>query len=359
MPDLRSFAKKAFIDGLDVLGLNLLMRPVYAGRGVIFALHRVLPAGERTLVPGNAVSADFLDATLGWVRRAGWDLVGLHEACARLHDRRGGRFACFTFDDGFRDNFTEALPVFRAHGAPLCVFVCTGFVDRALGARVGAEAVRVSAHSHVLEWILSNRDSVEFETDGLRRSFTLRTHDDRARAYAELRALGWRAPAAFAQGVESLAAAAGVDVTRTLAYYFLDWAEARELARSPLVEIGAHSVSHRPLAGLTAEAARAEMSESRDRLVEELGADVAFFAYPYGGPECGPREFAMAAELGYRAALTSDRGNLFPAHLRRLYSLPRVTLSMVPHAASRRFVKAALSGSRNAIMNRFTRVSAR
>jgi hypothetical protein len=36
-----------------------------------------------------------------------------------------------------------------------------------------------------------------------------------------------------------------------------------------------------------------------------------------------------------------------------------VTLSMVPHAASRRFVKAALSGSRNAIMNRFTRVSAR
>lgn len=359
MADLHSLAKRAFIGGLDVLGLNLLLRPVYAGRGVIFALHRVLAEREPTLVPGNAVTADFLDATLRYVRRAGWELVGLREACARLSNPRGARFACFTFDDGFRDNLTEALPVFRAHGAPMCVFVCTGFVDRTLRARVGGEAVRVSAHSHVLESILSNRDRVQFETEGIRRSFELRTHEDRVRAYAELRALGWRAPASFAQGVESLAAAAGADVASTLSHYFLDWAEARELARSPLVEIGAHSVSHRPLASLTAEAARAEMAESRARLAHELGADVDFFAYPYGGPECGPREFGFAAELGYRAALTSDRGNLFAEHVRHLYSLPRVTLSMVPHAASRRFVKAALSGARNAIMNRFMRVAAR
>ena len=38
----------------------------------------------------------------------------------------------FTFDDGWKDNYTNALPVMRARGIPATVFVCPGLVGRTL-----------------------------------------------------------------------------------------------------------------------------------------------------------------------------------------------------------------------------------
>ena len=39
------------------------------------------------------------------------------------------RFACFTFDDGYRDNRDFALPVMREFGAPLTVYVASDFAE--------------------------------------------------------------------------------------------------------------------------------------------------------------------------------------------------------------------------------------
>ena len=39
------------------------------------------------------------------------------------------RFASFTTDDGYADNLTVALPLFRKYRAPLCVYIPTGQID--------------------------------------------------------------------------------------------------------------------------------------------------------------------------------------------------------------------------------------
>src|SRR6185437_13428187 len=39
------------------------------------------------------------------------------------------RFACFTFDDGYRDNRDFALPVMRAFDAPFTVYVAADFAE--------------------------------------------------------------------------------------------------------------------------------------------------------------------------------------------------------------------------------------
>jgi peptidoglycan/xylan/chitin deacetylase (PgdA/CDA1 family) len=39
------------------------------------------------------------------------------------------RFACFTFDDGYRDNRDYALPVMREFDAPLTVYVASDFAE--------------------------------------------------------------------------------------------------------------------------------------------------------------------------------------------------------------------------------------
>ncbi len=57
--------------------------------------------------------------------------------------------------------------------------------------------------------------------------------------------------------------------------------ELKEMAKLG-VEIGAHTVTHPHLTRLSADEAYAEISSSKKALEDLLGADVNFFAYPYG-----------------------------------------------------------------------------
>src|SRR5262245_32688534 len=93
--------KKAFITGLDVLGINALMRPWYSGVGVIFALHRVVEPGTPVLLTGNVITTSFLDEVLRYVKRTQWDIIPLSEVCLRLNEGSDRPFVCFTFDDGY------------------------------------------------------------------------------------------------------------------------------------------------------------------------------------------------------------------------------------------------------------------
>lgn len=38
------------------------------------------------------------------------------------------KYICVTLDDGYRNNFTTALPIFVKYNVPFCVFACPGFI---------------------------------------------------------------------------------------------------------------------------------------------------------------------------------------------------------------------------------------
>lgn len=80
--------------------------------------------------------------------------------------------------------------------------------------------------------------------------------------------------------------------------------ELRELARSPLIEVGSHTNTHVDLASASAEQAYAEMSSSKHALEELLAGPVRFFAYPKCGysPACPE----AARRAGYTAAVTCE-----------------------------------------------------
>ena len=108
-----------------------LVRPLLGGLGCIVTLHRVVPEEERSLLPSNRaleITPDDLRAMLQWLERRGVEVIGLDDLPARLREPRPSRFACFTFDDGYRDNLTLALPIFREFGAPFTVNVTNGFI---------------------------------------------------------------------------------------------------------------------------------------------------------------------------------------------------------------------------------------
>jgi peptidoglycan/xylan/chitin deacetylase (PgdA/CDA1 family) len=79
----------------------------------------------------------------------------------------------------------------------------------------------------------------------------------------------------------------------------LGWDELRRLADAGW-EIGSHTRTHRRLPTLTDDELREELTASRARLEQELGAPCRSLAYPFG--EADERVVAAAREAGYDAA---------------------------------------------------------
>ena len=323
MANAKAAVMRAALTGLHRTGAGRLLAPFTQGQGLIFTLHRVTPkpGAPRGFAPNRIleVTPEFLGAVLDQVIEVGLDVITLDEAADRLTQEEGGRFACFTFDDGYRDNKEYALPLFQERRLPLTLYVPTAYPD---------------GHGE-LWWVgleqAIERASTEVEVD--RDSDTWRlptgTDADKSRSYEKiywwLRAIPEET---MRVTVRSLAARYGIDLAQQCRDLIMIWDELREYAADLLVTIGAHIKDHFALTKLPVEEAVAQMSESADRLEAELGARPVHFAYPYGDRgRAGPRDFALAEGAGFRTAVTTRKGMLFPAHKDYLTALPRVSLN--------------------------------
>ncbi len=299
------------------------------GAGVVFMLHRVLPSATPRcegchFAPnaGLAITPEFLDAALSFVRQQGYELIPLDAVPERLQQARAGQlqrpFAAITLDDGYRDNMEYALPVFRKHEAPFTIFVAPAYAD-------GEGELWWDA----LEAVIRDNDVVHCDLEGLPDRF--HTHTDAGKQaawdilYPAIRYMDEYEQRAF---IIRFAARHGLDVHAQCRELIMDWNELRELSADPLCSIGAHTMHHRALARIDEEDARAEMQQSRERLEQELGCTVNTLAYPYGDPaSAGAREFALARELGFSLALTTRKGHLYAEHADHLTALPRLSLN--------------------------------
>ena len=119
-------------------------------RWSILIFHRVLSQPD-PLFPGEQDARRF-NETLSWVER--WfRVLPLDEAVSGL--RNGtlpARAAAITFDDGYADNATNALPILQRHKMAATFFIATSFMD---GGRMWndsiIEAVR-GCRAKVLPW---------------------------------------------------------------------------------------------------------------------------------------------------------------------------------------------------------------
>jgi peptidoglycan/xylan/chitin deacetylase (PgdA/CDA1 family) len=287
------------------------------GIGTILMLHRVQPAHEGEFAPNGdmAVSLAFLERFVLEARQAGYTFASLDQMCAHLEGGSGHKLLALTFDDGYRDNYTLAYPLLRRLQVPFAVYVTTSFPD-------GAAVLWWEA----IEQLLMDQDQIAL-ADG--RVLACRTSQEKLDAFVCLRAEIMALPSdRLPDSVNAMFAKAKFDWQQLCAVHAMQWDEVRELARDPLVTIGAHTLSHPVLCALSAEQASAEMQDSRDRLAARIGTPVTHFCYPFGSRnEVGVREFELARKLGFRSATTTRWGNIFRAHRAHLHALPRVPLT--------------------------------
>jgi len=314
------FMRKVRLEALSATGAYVLTRAYQRPVGAILRLQRVRPPRSDRFQPNRAmeITPNFLNSMIAKLRRRKVEVVSLDEIIHRLIERdpRGG--VCFTCDGGYVDHSEWVYPIFRKHDLPFAAFVPTGFVDQI-----------ADLWWLVLEAVIRKTDQLALVLDGADQRFECRSAREKTQLFEDLSSWLWERPSDddIRRCVGDLAARYEVDLTALRTNTCMGWDEIATLAADPLVTIGAQTIKHPILAKLPEDKVRSELAMSRAVVESAIGVRPDHLVYPFGDDRAaGPREFAIAAELGFKSALTSRPGVLLARHRAELMALPRVTL---------------------------------
>ena len=260
----------------------------------ILIFHRVLPAPDPFFpdLPDRARFNEILTWLKSWFTVLPLDDAARRLAAGSLPERA----AAITFDDGYADNVTTALPLLREHGLTATFFIATGFLD---GGRMWNDTIIEALRR-------CPQGAIDLDAFGLGRRVLATPGDRRTVIDALIGHAKYLASPKRAALSERVAALAGVEAPTDL---MMLSAQVRDLHRAGM-QIGAHTVSHPILTRLTPDDARHEIADSRNRLEEILGQRVGLFAYPNGKPgdDYGEEHVALVRDLGFDAAVSTEHG---------------------------------------------------
>jgi peptidoglycan/xylan/chitin deacetylase (PgdA/CDA1 family) len=247
-------------------------------------------------------------------------IVSVGEMVEQMRSRRGvdARNVAITFDDGYEDNYRNAFPILREHGATATFYVTTGTLA---DARV--------------PWTVALRRAIkQYEGPGVslsflgERSIDLSTY---AKMEATIKMVTGVVKRCKLDEIETILAEVheqtGSRTDLRDRRIMMNWDEIREM-HSAGMTIGAHTHSHYNLPSLDTSDVAHEVVASRRDIEEALQAPVEHFAYPNGRTDrhCDARVAKLVAVAGFESAVTSLSGPVSHRHSR--YCIPR--LGIVP-----------------------------
>ncbi len=302
-------AKKA----MDITG-GLPFKLIYGGRGHILMFHRVV---EQT-VPGrlwsNAyleVTTQFLENAVRFYRKNRYEIIPIDLIGKYYKQRR--RFVVLTFDDGYKDNYTLALPVLQRLDAPFTIYITTDFPD-----------YKARLWWYNLEQLILHKQEVSIYTpSGTLIRFKCVSKPEKEQCFGKLRTLllenySHYGPQLFTEA----------ELLQTAKKLCLSWDDIKRLSKQNTVTLGSHTISHANLTKLNHEAAKTEIFESKKILESRLKTEIKHFAYPFGSYEhFGAREINLVSEAGYKTATTTINLNINRFTYKPL-KLPRIAAGM-------------------------------
>ncbi len=223
---------------------NKLSHLFHPAQGEIWCLHRVVE--RRSDYPSNRdleITPDYLEAMILQYKSDGYAFVTIDQILAMNRILPAKRIN-ISFDDGFRDVYINAFPLFKKYGIPFTIYLTTDFPEGKAD----------------MWWIqMENNYSVDEFEELMNRIYE--NDKPMVRTMHEL--------------------------TKTRADYILSqslalsWTELKEMVDSGLCTIGSHTVSHPGLTRLNIDECRDELVESKRLIKEKLGVDAIHFSYPH------------------------------------------------------------------------------
>lgn len=286
---------------IDTLGAGLLAKvggyvfptSVHSRLSVLI-FHRILPEPD-PLLPYEITAKQFAAEIEALAKH--FAILPLHEGLSRLRDNTLPPYAlCLTFDDGYRDNFTIALPILQSLGIKATFFIASGYLD---GGRMWNDTLLTI----VRRWSGESIDLTDWGIPRIKMQDLAQRQQAWGLLFRWMRRIGTRGRDEMLERlVRQLPESLPTDLMMTRE-------QVQQLHRVGM-EIGCHTRSHPILTRLPEDAARAEIVNAKRELEELTQDEVRYFAYPNGTPgdDYGMRDVNLVSAAGFDAAFSTSWG---------------------------------------------------
>jgi len=301
---------------------GVISKPLFSGIGHILCFHRVLPPSDAMRIEANSgmeISPEKLEWIIRYFLEKDYEVISMDQLLDFYEGRRKQKrkFIVITFDDGYSDIYHVAYPLLKKLGVPFTVYVSPGFQDN-----------KALMWWYYLENHILSNEKIEWMQGANRLNFKAESREEKNKLFIQLRQQ--MIAAEYTELLTLLKDVMNVSAEEAFAFSSknsMSWSQISEIATDPLVCLGAHSLSHRPLNNLEDREVIFEMKESGKVIEQHTGKPVIHFAYPYGSEnEAGEREFRLLETAGYKTGVTLRQGSCFTIHACFLIRLPRIPL---------------------------------
>ena len=243
----------------------------------ILIFHRVLP--ELDPIFPDEPDARRFDQVMGWVK-TWFNVIPLDAAVDALKTRNlPARAMAITFDDGYADNRTIALPILKRHGLSATFFVATGYLD---GGRMWNDTIIEAIRGSEARRLALALDNIKGFEGGRLQSLAIGSVlEKRAAIQAILGRIKYLSSSEREAASRSIAEQCDIDLPDNL---MMTTQQVVEMRRAGML-IGAHTISHPILAKLEPYEVLKEISGSKQFLESILEEEINLFAYPNGRPD--------------------------------------------------------------------------
>lgn len=286
--------------------------------GYVFMLHRVSDIEPDKLFPNEnmKVSPACLDRFIRQTKDR-FDIISISQIKDYLRTKQKKKFIVFTMDDGYKDNLTQALPVFKKHGVPFTIFTAANFPER-----------NAVLWWYELEDLLLAHDEIVL-ADGSRYKCVSKAEKEKAFLEIRLKILALNQED-LVNELNKMFGSYKINWSAKCGELCLSWDDLRKLKKEPLVTIAAHTAHHFNLKALKSENDVVnEVLQGLDLFNEKLDLRPDFFAYPFGSDnEVSQREINVLEKMTFKAAFLAYGGAVkrdYPE--KRRFALPRIMLT--------------------------------
>jgi peptidoglycan/xylan/chitin deacetylase (PgdA/CDA1 family) len=260
---------------------------------VIVRHHRVYAESEEPLYR-LGVAETVLRDQLGMLAGEGLTPVTVAEGLAHLDSGEPGVRVAMSFDDGYRDNLTRALPLLTRHGARATLYLAAGLIEERRAPWWDVLAHALESTGAVALPPLPGLTTTPLPLDG---------RGARRAALARLIPALRVEPGVREARLETIRGALGVSDPAPCALARWEELPAWTAAGG---ELGAHTLTHPHLTTLDAAGQRREIAGSVAMIERRLGGRVAGLAYPGGDHDTITVAATRDSGLGY--AVTTRAG---------------------------------------------------
>jgi len=272
-----------------------LFHPSY---GEILMLHRVV--NQRSTLEANKqleITSDFLERSILDYKAKGYKFVSLNQVAeiVTTQKRPKQKFVCFTFDDGYVDNYEIAYPIFKKFNCPFAIYVTTDFMES-----------KALIWWYILDDLIQDNTILQLSDGSL--FSCLNIEEKNTTFYAIRNKISGLQPESLKETFSQWFSNYNFSFEAKAKELSLNQKQIISLAQDSLCTIASHTITHPYLGNMTVEQQQLEMKESKQKLEQLIHKPVSHFAYPFGNYNAD--SIKLAKENDYVTATLAWGGKL-------------------------------------------------